>query len=114
MHLYATERPEASPGRKALLIDGSAVPQIMAMPLENGHVQLTVMLREHLSGELYSYAQHHVELTTNSLEIFFENYLEDPELTLAHWFNWAPQPAAVHKPSAREKLEAQNYVESLL
>lgn len=116
MYLYSNERPNIVNGRKALLIDGSAVPSVSVMPLPSGLMQLTVSLREYASGELYSYAQHHVEITIGSLEIFFENYLEDPERTLAHFFKWTPQSPRYHaKPTITpEQLSAQAYADSLL
>ena len=123
MHLFAPERPEASPGRKALLIDGSAVPQVMVFPAEEpeypnyAFVNLAVMLRNYHDGGGFSYSWREKVIRPVELGPFFILYENDPEKTLELYFGWKPQAVVNAKPKAqpsREAIDAQNYVESLL
>lgn len=91
MHLFSAERPEASPGRKALLIDGSAIPALTIMPTIGNKVEISAHLRNYDSGESYAYSYHSIEVEMIELEGLFNWYYTDPEATLEHYFNWKPQ-----------------------
>lgn len=117
MHLYSTDRPEASPGRKALLLDGSAVPQVMIYPLDDhNRVMLSIMLREYEQGSGYSYKYYFLDMAGDDLEAFFLEYKADPEHTLELYFSWIPR--VIIKPKleeiSSEALNAQRYVNDLL
>ena len=90
MHLFAKERPEISPGQKALLLDGSAIPHITVTPLESGLFQLSTHLRNYSVNER-SYSYYTIEIDAIELGSFFGEYCRDPETTLWAYFNWRAQ-----------------------
>jgi hypothetical protein len=118
MHLFASERPEASPGRKALLLDGSAVPQVMVFPSEKADtITLTIFLRSYNESSGFSYSQFTVDITTNGLLKFMCSYRDDPESTLEGYFGWKPQVVVQSKPKSpnfADTAEAKRWVEDLL
>jgi hypothetical protein len=118
MHLYSPERPEASPSNPALLVDGSAVPQITVMPQADGKMLLSCMLRNYNTNESFNYSYHVVELEPAWLPTFFMDYASDPEATIKRHFGWEPQGARPMrtKPNAARATvaDAQRYVDSLL
>lgn len=90
MHLFSPDRPTITLGQPELLLDGSAVPGVYAMPLANGLVRLSVMLRRY-SSPTRAYEYHHAEVEPLVLPSFFDAYTEDPEATLLAYFAWEPQ-----------------------
>lgn len=120
MNIFAPERPEASPGRKALLLDGSAVPQLSVFPGDVADtVVVSVMVRDYTSGELYSYTQKQIAFAIDFLPRFVRTYAYDPETTLETYFGWRAQtPAAAKTRVAEEKAtarrEVQQYINDLL
>lgn len=120
MNLFAPERPEASPGRKALLRDGSAVPQLSVFPGDVADtVVVSVMVRDYISGELYSYTQKQISFGTNFLPSFVREYAYDPEMALEAYFGWRAQtPTAakvrVSEEKATVRREVQQYIDDLL
>lgn len=116
MHLYSTDRPEVTTNRKALLLDGSAVPRVSVFPIEDGRVELLVFLREYNSGESYSYSAHTALMLCSDLDKFFFNYCRDPELVLEHYFHWKaqapkPRPVLSKVPEAIVKVQIQEYLD---
>ena len=114
MHLFDPERPEVSPGQKAILTDGSAVPHIMVMPLEDSTVKLSVMLRHYDVHGGYSW--HSTELSTRYLSIWFEAYMSNPEDVLERSFGWTPQSRLRAMVIDKQEVNAaaQRYVDELL
>lgn len=122
MHLYDPERPQVAPhhGIPAILVDGSAVPQISVMPQEDGKMLLSCMLRnyDYNTRESYNYSYHTVEVTPDMLPGFFNAYGDNPEQTLLEYFGWRPQgikpmrtkPAPAHT----RKADTNAYVNSLI
>lgn len=109
MHLFSPQRPEASPGRKALLLDGSAIPTFTAAVTETGAVELSVLLREHTSGALFSYSHHNALLEPSELSSFFRFFYEDPEGALSTYFDWTALRA-----SAKAKAKAETTLPTTL
>jgi hypothetical protein len=103
MHLFAPERPNASPGHKALLRDGSAVPIVAAEVLPDNRVRLSLMLRNHDDTHSFSFSWRACTLLVQDLPEFFERFAEDPELTLLSYLGWqvAPRPKVQAKPAAK-------------
>lgn len=120
MHLYAPERPYTggNAGFPALLIDGSAVPQITVMPQPDGKMLLSCMLHNYSTGEGYNYTYHYVEVDAHALPEFFTNYALDPELTIKTVFDWTPQSVKPMRtkpaPQRRAAADAADYVNSLI
>lgn len=116
MNLYSPDRPEVTTNRKALLLDGSAVPRVSVFPIEDGRVELMVFLREHTSGENYSYSAHTILMLCSDLDKFFFNYSRDPELVLEHYFHWkaqlpTPRSTPSRAPEAVVKAQIQEYLD---
>jgi hypothetical protein len=89
MHLFSPDRPESSPGCPALLREGSAAPYFSVRPKANGHIGLSVLLRDY--GKLaaaFSYSYHHIDLPPENVSNFFAAYAADPEATLLEFFGW--------------------------
>jgi hypothetical protein len=97
MHLFAPERPNASPGHKALLRDGSAVPIVAAEVLPDNRVRLSLMLRNHDDTHSFSFSWRACTLLVQDLPEFFERFAEDPELTLLSYLGWQVAPRPVRK-----------------
>lgn len=113
MHMFAPERPNASPGQKALLIDGSAIPRILVTPQPNGYMCVAAMLNNYDAHGGYSWRER--EMHPFGLMTFFRAYAEDPEFALHHYFDWTPQPRTrAMVIDNRETGEAQDYVNALL
>jgi hypothetical protein len=122
MPLYDPERPQVAPhhGIPAILVDGSAVPQISVMPQEDGKMLLSCMLwnYDYNTRESYNYSYHTVEVTPDMLPGFFNAYGDNPEQTLLDYFGWKPQG---HKPMRTQRntapkrhAKASDYVNSLI
>jgi hypothetical protein len=90
MNLFSPDRPRLSNGTRALLLDNSAVPQVIAIPIENNRVHLAVMVRDHTATTTEPYAYHwkETEVPFSQLEIFFKHYVDDPEDALLSYFQW--------------------------
>jgi hypothetical protein len=71
-----------------LLLDNSAVPQVIAVPIENNRVHLAVMVRDHSADEPYAYHWKETEVPFSQLELFFKHYVDDPEDALLSYFQW--------------------------
>lgn len=113
MHLFSPERPEASPGQKALLTDGSAIPNFIITVLPNDKLRLQVMLRHYDQYGGYSYKS--VETGVYESGDIFSEFLDDPEHTLKKYFNWEPQTKIATITKVNEiTLEAKQYAEDLL
>lgn len=97
MHLFAPERPEIVPGRKALLIDGSAIPHFLLRLEANGLVQLDVMLQKYDAHGGYAY--HTMQCTIETLPELLAMFRANPEEMLNEYFGWMPKPKA--SPSLR-------------
>lgn len=110
MNLFATERPIIA-GRPALLVDGSAVPQVNVMPQSTGYVRLSVMLATYDAHS--SYAWRHKDIEPFGLLQFFSWYREDPEATLLEYFDWQPQNQASPTPKATPEVVSA-YASNLL
>ena len=110
MQLFDPRRPEASPGRKALLIDGSAVPLISVFPVDNTNnsgpitVELSVMVREYDSGELYSYTRKSHFIAIQHVATILLWYYDNPEAVLDNCFGWKPQVPSENMRAKREPL----------
>ena len=89
MHLFSPERPKLGNGQPKLLNNNSAVPRLLAEPLPNGSIRLSLMLNNYDSHGGYSWRS--VEVLRNSLPEFFTAFSVDPELTLLDYFGWQPQ-----------------------
>ena len=115
MHLFDPERPEVSPGQKAILTDGSAIPHIMVIPLPEGVIiRLQVMLKNYDKHGGYSW--HHIDTPISLLTSFFIDYAHDPEETLKRVFGWEPQSRlrAMVIDKREVNAAAQRYVDELL
>ena len=116
MHLFDPLRPQASPNQPALLLDGSAVPNITTMPLANGKVRLSALLRNYDTHGGYSYR--HVEVDPWHIPELFITFVEHPEEMLKRYFDWTPQvPSKASPPSAPKAAlaaEIADYVNELL
>ena len=97
MHMFASERPEASPGLKALLIEGSAIPHVIVRPISANTVAISVMLRNYADADNRSYSYREAKVETLALGRFFNHYTEDPEAALESMFGWKAD-AKVHPP----------------
>jgi hypothetical protein len=97
MNLFAPDRPEASPGHKAILRDGSAIPHFVLRLEESGLVQLSAMLRNYDDN---SYSYRYAELPQDVLPEFLALFRANPEQALEDYFNWHAQP-----PTAALKLK---------
>ena len=93
MHFFAPERPEASPGHKAILLDGSALPIVTVRVTEPEKVQLLLMLRNYAAGSNFTYSYHYIDLRPTEMSAFFTSYIEDPEGTIERHTGWKPQKA---------------------
>ena len=103
MKLFAPERPEASPGTKALLLDGSAVPWPIIVLNADGSCDIVVNLRNYnANGRSYSQFRHKTD--PDSIESFIKNYLADPEDTLEHYFDWSPQATEQMRPAPQRTI----------
>ena len=91
MHFFSPERSEASPGNKALLLDGSTLPVLTACPIDSETLRLYIMLRNYKEGSSFTYSQHHIDIRPTETSAFFISYIEDPEGTIERYFNWKPQ-----------------------
>src|SRR5580700_10479942 len=95
MNLFAAERPEASPGHKAILRDGSAIPHFVLRLEETGLVQLSAMLRNYDDN---SYSYRNLFLPPDVLPEFLALFRANPEQALEDYFNWhAQSPTAALK-----------------
>ena len=114
MHLFDPERPEVSPGQKAILTDGSAIPHVLVLPLENGFVHLQVMLKNYDAHGGYSWREHTVH--PFGLMTFIRAYAEDPEAALEKYFGWTPQSRLRAMVIDKQEVNAaaQRYVDELL
>ena len=116
MHLFDPLRPQASPNQPALLLDGSAVPHVVAMPTNDATVVLSVMLNNYDAHGGYSYR--HAKVTMGGLRFFFLSFVESPEDTLKSYFDWEPQERrrASPPPAPKAALAAEiaDYVNELL
>jgi hypothetical protein len=113
MHLFAPERPEASPNRKAILLDGSAIPPILVIPQANGTIRAQVMLRCYDTHGGYRW--HHIDVSHDELSVILCLFVRDPERVLKDYFGWTAQeptkPMAAVKP---RQTETTSYVDDLL
>ena len=107
MHLFSPERPEISTNVKSLLIDGSAVPNIMCRPLENGLIELSVMLRHYDDRGGYGYR--HANVSLAEVSVFFAYFVTNPENCLEAYFDWKPSA----KPTAKTKEEVEAIYQSV-
>lgn len=96
MQLYDPSRPEASPGRPALLIDGSPVPNIHVLPLfGKSDFLLTVWLRV---GNMTYAPTYRTALNGEELLQILNDYRESPEDALQTYFGWkARSPTSFRK-----------------
>lgn len=91
MHIYAPERPEISPGIKALLTDGSAIPHMVCTVKPNGSVRLACLLRNYDSADAYNYSYHAKDFWPDALPEFWQGFMSDPERALYLHFKWVPR-----------------------
>ena len=91
MHLFSPLRPEASPGVKALLGDGSAVPNPTIVLNDDGSCDIVINLRNYEDHSNRSYGQFRLTINLCDIEPILESYLDDPEDTLLRCFGWKPQ-----------------------
>lgn len=118
MNFFAPERPESSPGIKALLVDGSALPVVTVRVMDPERVQLLVMLRNYAAGSSFTYSYHYIDLKPTETSSFFASYIDDPEGTLERYCGWKPQavnrswsPNDTKKPQAARAPAAPPSVE---
>jgi len=112
MKLFDAARPEASPGTKALLLEGSAVPHISVLPREDGTYDLSVHLRNYDANER-SYSFHTTWIKDPTY--FFDLYRNDPEAALLLVFGWtAKQPPTVRARAAVARPPLNNPMMDLL
>lgn len=121
MNFFSPERAETSPGNKAILLDGSALPIATVYPISEANIRLSMMLRNYKGGGTFTYSQHSINLLPTELSAFFTHYIEDPEDTLLKYFGWKPQratklwsPNDFKKPSAAVKPEPSAEDKALL
>lgn len=112
MHLFSTDRPEASPNTKAILKDGSAIPHFIVLPQANGFIRVQCLLRNYDIHGGYSYRQ--TSLPVDELSLFFKLFVIDPEQALEDYFNWRPSAKAMTIPKADVIALATRSMEDLL
>ena len=113
MHLFAPERPSAPGGQKAILVDASPMPHVVAKPLPTGQIRHQVLLQNYDANGGYSYR--YVDLHPYEVEQFYRKFYDDPELAFKIYFRWTPQEPQVSREEPKPKAdEAQQYAESLL
>lgn len=110
MHLFDKDRPEASPGVKALLGDGSAVPNPTIVLNDDGSCDIVVNLRNYEYRSNRSYSQFRLTIKLGDIEPILECYLYDPEDILLRCFGWKPQ--AISK-STTSIVRTQTNTESM-
>ena len=112
MQLFSPDRPEASPGTKALLLDGSAVPSITLAPEGDDTFGVIVNLRNYAASGR-SYSQRSITLSGSVLLTFLKDFVNDPEATLEQYYDWMPQateqmrqrPATQISPAMRQAMD---------
>ena len=92
MHMFDPARPRTAHGMPQLLIEGSAVPHVIAAPQANGWISFSVMLRNYSDDKNRSYGYRFARLPPQALATFFEDYMTDPEGALKTYFLWQAQP----------------------
>jgi hypothetical protein len=91
MRLDDPARPFASPGVRALLIDGGYVPHLTMIPKSELETKVIVGLRDYDSGALYSYVYKSIFVPTADIPQMLAQYYLDPEATLKFYWDWEPK-----------------------
>jgi hypothetical protein len=112
MHLFDPQRPDASPGTKALLIDNSAVPHFVVRAQPDGNVNVSIMLRNYDTYGGYSYRQ--TVMPASDLGLLLLAYVNDPEATLAAHFDWRAESAPKAKAATTAKAMAPTLADDFL
>ena len=112
MHLTDPLRPVLASGHPALLIDGSAVPRLSVLPVDDLRTELVVMLRAPEAAHGYTYSQHRCLCDTAAIGALLQAYFLDPEAALEAMFGWKPQelfsqaPAPVRRRAMSDEATA--------
>lgn len=97
MKLYSPERPEIAPDVPALLGHSCAVPWPALLPSADGE-RITVSVL--LPKAYHTFGTYSLDLTPSMILEFFRDYYNNPEKTLAAYFEWDMTPTAPTAPTA--------------
>jgi len=107
MKMFDPQRPSVSSEQKALLLEGSAIPQI-SLSFLGETVKLSVMVRDFSDTKNRTYVYRHYFCPLTTVELVLRHYLEDPELALATYFNWLdakPGQYLAVRPTAKQQVQ---------